>query len=127
VLASVEDDLACVIAGVPPTDMIAHREYLASPQERRVASIAGVDLAIDRVLYRVVAPLDLAPRVPQQGRFMFAATGDQFVPVEQVHALWRHWERPRISWATGGHVSALMQAEPRKLVDEAVAASLAER
>ncbi len=88
VLAGVEDNLACVIAGVPPTDMIAHREYLASPQERRVASIAGVDLALDRALYRVVAPLDLPPRVPLEGRFMFAATGDQFVPVEQVHALW---------------------------------------
>jgi hypothetical protein len=62
------------------------------------------------------------PRLDRDRRFIFAATGDQFVPVEQVRALWRHWERPRISWCTGGHVSALLQREPRALVDEAVAA-----
>ncbi len=52
---------------------------------------------------------------------MFAATADQFVPIEQIRALWLHWERPRISWSTGGHLGALLQREPRRLVDEAIA------
>lgn len=121
VLSSIEDNLACVIAGVPPTDMVAHREYLSSSQDRRLAAIAGVDIERERAVYSVVAPLDLSPRVPHSGRFIFAATGDQFVPVEQVHALWQHWEQPRISWCTGGHVSALMQRAPRELIDEALA------
>jgi len=122
-LAGIEDDLACVIAGVPPTDMVAHREYLASSHERRLASIAGTDMQRERALYRVVAPLELAPRVPHCGRFIFASTADQFVPVEQIHALWQHWERPHISWCTGGHISALMQRAPRSLVDEALSLS----
>lgn len=123
-LCGVEEGISCVIAGVPPTDMIAQSEYLAGTRERRLAGIAGVDLARDRAVYSVVSPLRLPPLVPHGGRFIFAATGDQFVPIEQVHALWRHWERPRISWCRGGHVSALMLPEPRRLVDEALETSL---
>jgi dienelactone hydrolase len=123
VLASVEDDLACVIAGVPPTDMIAQREYYTGSFERRLLDTAGVDAQRDRAVYSVVAPLSLKPRVPHNRRFIYAATGDQFVPIEQIHALWRHWEQPRISWCTGGHVSSMNQREPRRLVDEALAES----
>jgi pimeloyl-ACP methyl ester carboxylesterase len=122
VLAGVEDGLACVIAGVPPADLIATNEHMASSLDRRVAAAAGADFARDRAVQSVVCPLALSPRLDRDRRFIFAATGDQFVPVEQVRALWRHWERPRISWCTGGHVSALLQREPRALVDEAVAA-----
>lgn len=124
VLVGVEDGLDCVIAGIPPTDMIAHADYLASPVERREALIAGVDPQRDRAIFSVVAPLALTPRVPQPARFMYAATGDQFVPVEQVRALWAHWEQPKISWCRGGHLSALSQRAPRELVQEAVRATL---
>jgi pimeloyl-ACP methyl ester carboxylesterase len=122
VLCGVEDGLACVIAGVPPADLIATTEHMASSLDRRVAAAAGIDFERDRAVQRVVCPLALSPRLDRERRFIFAATGDQFVPVEQVRALWRHWERPDIRWCTGGHVSALLQREPRALVDEAVAA-----
>lgn len=123
VLAGLEDGLACVIAGIPPADMIATTEHLASSFERRISAAAGVDHKRDRDLYRVVSPLALSPRVERNRRFMFAATADQFVPIEQIRALWLHWERPRISWSTGGHLGALLQREPRRLVDEAIAAT----
>jgi len=74
----------------------------------------------------VVSPLGMPPRVEHRGRYIFAATGDQFVPIEQVRALWQHWERPRIYWCTGSHVSAMMQRGPRDLVDEAIAATFRE-
>jgi len=123
VLAGVEDGLSCVIAGVPPSDLIATGEGLATTLERRRADAAGVGYERDRAVQRVVSPLALAPRLERERRFIFAATGDQFVPLAQVRALWLHWERPRISWCTGGHVSALLQREPRALVHEAIAAS----
>jgi hypothetical protein len=126
VLASLEDGLSCVIAGVPPSDLIATGEGLSTSLERRVFRAAGVDYERDRAVQRVVSPLALSPRLERDRRFIFAATGDQFVPLEQVRALWLHWERPRISWCTGGHVSALLQREPRALVDEAIAASFGE-
>lgn len=124
-LSAVEPGLACVIAGVPPTDMIAHREYLASTAERRLAAIAGVDVERDRAVHSVVSPLRLPTLVPHGGRYLFAATGDQFVPIEQVHALWLHWDRPRIEWSRGGHQSALLQRQPRTFIDAAVEASFA--
>ncbi len=119
-LAGIEDNLDCVIAGVPPSDMIAHRDYLASSLERRTAAAAGVDSAREQLIYRVVSPLALDPLVPFEKRYLFGATGDQFVPIEQVQALWQHWGQPRIRWTTGGHVSALMQRDPKILVDEAL-------
>jgi pimeloyl-ACP methyl ester carboxylesterase len=121
-LAGLEDRLSCVIASVPPSDMIhTTREYLAGSVERRLSAAAGVDNNRDRALYRVVSPLALSPRVEHQGRFIFAATGDQFVPIEQVRALWLHWQKPRISWCTGGHLSSQMQRDFHLLVDEAIA------
>lgn len=122
--ASVEENLDAVIVGVPPTDMIAHRAYLAGTQERRVVSLAGVSDLRDSEVYRPVSPLAMAPLVPHPGRHMFAATGDQFVPIEQVRALWEHWDRPNISWCRGGHLSALMQKAPRTLIDEALSATI---
>lgn len=124
-LAGLEDGLACVIAGVPPSDLVATAELFASSTERRTAGGAGADLQRDRAVHRVVSPLAVSPRLERGRRFIFAATGDQFVPVEQVRALWLHWERPPIRWSTGGHVSALRQRGPRAFVDEAIAASLA--
>ncbi len=124
VLASIEDNLDCVIAGVPPADMMATGDYLASSLERRLMAAAGYDADRDRAIQSVVSPLSLKPRVPHDCRFMFAATGDQFVPIEQINALWQHWQQPKISWCTGGHVSALMQKAPRTLIDEAIAKTL---
>lgn len=120
-LASVEDDLACVIAGVPPSDVLATREHLMSSLERRLMVAPGLDFARYRDVQRVVRPLCFTPKLPLERRYMYAATGDQFVPVEQIHALWQHWQQPRIAWCQGGHVSALGQREPRALVDEAIA------
>lgn len=124
-LAGIEEGLACVIAAIPPSDLIATGELLAGSLERRVLRVAGVDFGRDRALHRVVSPLAMSPRLARDRRFLLAATADQFVPIEQVRALWLHWERPRIHWCTGGHLSALLQRGPRAFVDEAIAASLA--
>ena len=122
-LAGLEDGLACVIAGVPPCDLVHTEERMATSFEARSALAVGIQPDRQRAIHRVVSPLALAPRLEHKRRFIYAATGDQFVPIEQVQRLWLHWERPRIGWCTGGHVSALMQRAPRELVDEAVAAS----
>lgn len=122
-LSGLEEGLACVIAGLPPADLIATGERLAGDLEQQVFRAAGLDFDRDRAVHRVVSPLALRPRLERERRFIFAATGDRFVPVEQVRSLWLHWERPRISWCTGGHLSALMQHAPRAFVDEAIAAA----
>ena len=115
-LSCLEAGIDAVIAGVPPTDIIATRDYIATSVERRLAGVAGLDSEQSRATHRVVSPLAMPSLVPRSGRYIYAASGDQFVPIEQVAALWQHWQQPEISWCTGGHVSALMQKAPRELV-----------
>lgn len=115
-LSCIEPGIDTVIAGVPPTDITATRNYISTSQERRMARVAGLEEVQSRAVHSVVSPLAMTSLVPRSSRYIYAATGDQFVPVEQVAALWRHWEQPEISWCTGGHLSALMQREPREFV-----------
>lgn len=126
-LSALEQDIDCVVAAVPPSDMIAQLEYYAGTMERRQFAAAGVDWTRERAVTSVVAPLAMPTQVPVEGRYIFGATGDQFVPIEQVNALWRHWEQPRIRWATSGHVTALQQRGLFELVEEAVESRLKSR
>jgi len=100
-VASLEDGLACAIAGVPAVDLvdlIEHHAGLAPDDERR----RMVTLA--KRLGRVVSPLELTPRVPLEGRFVYAGLADRLVhPRHQVLRLWEHWGRPAIAWYEGGH------------------------
>ncbi len=120
-LSCIENDLACVITGVPPSDVVALQEHLGTSIERRLNAAAGLDMGDYRRVQSVVSPLAMTSKVARDNRFMYAATGDQFVPIEQIRQLWQHWQQPRIRWSTGGHVTALQQRVPRQLVDEAIA------
>ncbi len=119
-LAGLEDDLACAIIGIPPTDFIGQTRRFASSLDLEVAASAGVDWDRDTALHSVVSALSFAPRIEREGRFIFAATGDRLVPIRQVQALWRHWDRPETVWVTGGHVTSQMQKPARALVDSAL-------
>jgi hypothetical protein len=72
---------------------------------------------------RVVSPLALAPRVPRERRFVFAAAADRIVPADQVLDLWRHWERPRIEWYPGAHITFGVHAGVRSVVEEGLRAA----
>jgi hypothetical protein len=73
-----------------------------------------------RDVKRVISPLDLAPRVPFERRYIFGAVGDRLVPPDQVRDLWLHWERPRIEWYQGGHLTFRAHAGVRRLVRDAL-------
>ena len=64
-------------------------------------------MQLRRVIFAalVIAPLAMAPRVPREGRMIFAGTADRLVPSDQIVDLWRHWEEPEIVWYEGTHVS----------------------
>jgi dienelactone hydrolase len=121
-LASLEEGLDRAIAGIPASDFarlfFRHRPTL----EVRRAVHRGIDEARVADVLRVVSPLALAPRVPHERRFLFGAAADRIVPPEQVLDLWRHWERPRIEWYPGAHVSFGVHAGVRALVEEGLRA-----
>ena len=116
-LASLDADLACAIAGIPATDF-ARLIWHHGPARQLVAGFeAGIDRAtIDEVL-SIVSPLGLAPKVPHEHRAIFGAIGDQLVPADQVRDLWRHWDRPQIAWYEGAHMSFMLHGQVRGLLN----------
>jgi hypothetical protein len=117
-LSTLDDDLACAIAGIPlvdiPDAMIRHG--LLSANGGRGLE----DLDADRMaeIMRVVSPLALEPQLAPERRFLFAAVADQLVPPEQAVRLWEHWDRPQIEWYQGGHMTFRAHPSVRLLVEE---------
>jgi hypothetical protein len=123
VLAGLEPDLRCVIVGMPAIDLVGlARRHLPAPLLALAERYGPEWCAVERLL-RVVSPLALPARVARERRFLFGGVADRLVPPEQLHALWRHWERPRVAWYPGGHVSFGVEAAVRALVHEALAAT----
>jgi len=126
--ASLESDLACVIAGVPAVDMADLYQRHAPPAVRRRALQAGALGPEANAVYSVVSPLVLKPKVPLAGRYMFAGLGDRMANFGQAERLWRHWDRPRMASYPGGHLGFYWAAGLRDFVDGAlVETGLAER
>jgi hypothetical protein len=125
-LSTLDDDLACVIAGVPlvdiPSVMIRHGLLSA------IGTQGTENLDSDRMaeIMRVVSPLALEPRLPVERRFVFAAVADRLVPPEQAARLWEHWDRPRVEWYQGSHMTFRAHPSVRGLIEEGLrSASLA--
>lgn len=119
-LAAIDADLACVIAGIPATDFTRLFYRHGPPIERRGAEAAGANEDSMREALRVVSPLDLVPRVPRERRYVFGAVADRLVPPDQVRDLWLHWDRPRIEWYQGAHVTFRAHPKVQRFVDEAL-------
>ncbi len=120
-VASLEDGLTCAILGVPVADLM---DLL-----RRHAGLHRHDprretVALAEPLGQMVSPLSLSPRVPMQGRFIYAGIADQLVhPREQVARLWEHWGRPEIVWYHGGHTGFFQSRPVQRFVDAALVQS----
>jgi dienelactone hydrolase len=121
--ASLEDDLACVIAGIPATDLVDLYRRHSPVKVRRRAFEAGAlgQRAVD--VHRVVSPLVLAPKPRRDRRFLFAGIGDRMSTSRQARRLWEHWERPEMAWYPGGHVGFFFAGDISRFVEHALAVS----
>jgi hypothetical protein len=72
---------------------------------------------------RVVSPLALEPRLPVERRFIFAAAADRLAPPEHAARLWEHWDRPRVEWFQGAHMTFRAHPSTRLLVEEGLRAA----
>jgi hypothetical protein len=127
-LAGLDDDLTCVVAGVPTSDiatMLAD-SMRARWGEEAVATSHVLDEA-SVTLSRLVSPLSFAPKVPIDGRYIYAAVGDRLVTPQQAVALWQHWERPAILWLQGGHIANNVGASRRFVIDAMAATGVTGR
>lgn len=123
-VASLEEGLECVIAGIPVVDLPA---LFRRHSRARIAGLAeeyGVLGPPADDIHRVVSPLRMSCKVPLERRYIFAGLADRMSTFGQARDLWLHWERPTLAAYRGGHVGFFWSRAARKLVDEAVTASL---
>ena len=126
-VASVEDDLACVIAGIPVVDLPDLFRRHSPARIARLADAYGVlGQAADDV-HRVVSPLAMDCRVPFERRFLFAGLGDRMSTFGQARRLWLHWDRPTLTTYAGGHVGFYWSGAVKRLVDDAISRSFPAR
>lgn len=117
-VASLETGLTCAILGVPVADLVRllgrHSGLSRDDPRRRTMKLA-------EPIGRMVSPLSLTPRVPAQGRFIYAGVADQVVhPREQVIRLWEHWGKPEIVWYPGGHTGFFQSHPVQRFVSAAL-------
>jgi pimeloyl-ACP methyl ester carboxylesterase len=124
-VASLEPDLSCVIAGVPTSDIaeIFIRHTPRRLRERAAEYLMSGEEA--RRIHRVVSPLAHEPAVAHERRFIFAASGDRMAGAEQAHDLWRHWGEPEIAWFDQNHIAFLFSGGVARFVRRALEKSFA--
>ncbi len=121
-LACFDEELACVIAGIPLTD-ISRAVWRHAPMLHLLhAEREGIVRDHVAEILRVVSPLVLEPRIPHERRYIFGGVADQLVTPDHVRDLWEHWDRPRIEWYQGAHITFRSHAHVRKMVREALRA-----
>lgn len=123
-MAALDADLACVIAGIPAADFIRLAQHHSRPSDLLLAKQAGLKWTDIQDIMRVVSPLALAPRVPHERRYIFGGRADCIVPPDQVRDLWQHWKRPRVVWYDGSHLSLPWESSVTALLDEAIGTAL---
>jgi hypothetical protein len=120
-LASLDDELTCAILGVPAVDLVnlvgRHAGLSGHHALRRTMNEA-------KPLGRMISPLALTPRVPKEGRFIYAGLADRLVhPRDQVTRLWEHWGKPEIHWYPGGHTGFFRSRPLQRFIDDALVQS----
>jgi hypothetical protein len=119
-VAAMEPNLVCVIAGIPAADFPRlARSHVPDPvlwaAERRGFSFEQVEQ-----LLRVVSPFAFEPRVPRERRYLYAGLVDRLASPAHALDLWEHWGRPRVAWYHGSHVSYLWEPEVKRLLLDAL-------
>ncbi len=122
-VAGLEDDLSCVIAGIPVVDLPDLFRRHSPPSIARRAEAHGVLGSAADDVHRVVSPLAHTCRVAPAGRFVFGGLGDRMATFGHAHRLWLHWDRPKLATYGGGHVGFYWSGAVRQFVPDALVES----
>ena len=118
-LTGYEKDLDFAVAGIPVIDFAQTLWRVMPPPHRRYFEARGLSEARYRELLKPVSPLTLPCRVAKDRRFVFAASADRIVPVQQPALLADHWG-VSTRWYQGSHMSIGNETEPRATLEEAL-------
>lgn len=120
-VATLDDGVSCAILGVPLADLL---ELVG-----RHAGLSNYDdlrqmLTLAKPIGAMISPLALSPRVPLDGRFIYAGVADRLVhPRDEAARLWEHWGRPEICWYPGGHTGFFRSRPVQRFIDDALVKS----
>lgn len=110
-----ETELDFVLAAIPLAD-VAHALWsVTPPAHRSYLRQQGVTEARYREVLKPVSPLTLPCRLPQERRFVVAATADRIVVPSHPLQLAQHWD-VAVQWYQGSHLSIRYEHEPRDLL-----------
>jgi len=126
-VASLEEGLRCVVAGIPAADPAWLMWWHASRQARDDCIAAGLNEDTLEQALRVVSPLAMDPRVPGAHRYIYAGLADRFVPPVVAERLWEHWGQPAICWYPGAHLSILWHEEVVSFLRDSLQSRLADK
>ena len=87
---------------------------------RRYDRDFALDWQLVRAITHVVSPLAFTPKIPRDGRFIYAGVADRVARPDQARALWRHWDRPRSTGSRAATSSALRDAGILPFVEQAL-------
>jgi hypothetical protein len=120
-VASLDDGLTCAILGVPAVDLV---ELVNRHAGQSGHDALGQTMRLAKPIGRMISPFALTPRVPMQGRFIYAGIADRLVhPRDQITRLWQHWGRPQIHWYSGGHTGFFRSRPVQRFIDNALVQS----
>jgi hypothetical protein len=121
-IAGLEHDIDCVIAGIPAADFLRLVRRHVPAVLQQTATYFGFPFErIERML-QVISPLALPPLVPRERRYLYGGVADRLASPDHVHDLWHHWQQPHLAWYEGSHVSFLWEARVEELLRHALQA-----
>lgn len=123
-LGCFDDELACVIAGIPEADLVRGQRRTVERMLPPFYEQWGLSWRSLERINRVVSPLAMDCLVPHDRRFIFAGLVDRWVRPGNVQTLWRHWDEPEICWYPGSHLSFMVERSVRSFIGTAVERTL---
>jgi hypothetical protein len=118
-LATLESDLDCVVAGMPPACFAGLMRDNSPPIVQRLMDFAGFPWDVVQQLLRVVSPLAVkgarAARAPLSVCRHCRLAGAPWPGIGALASL----ERPRLAWYPGSHSSFMLESAVRDLLLEA--------
>lgn len=119
-VASLEEGLAGVVAGVPEADLVRGIRRQLNPLLPPFYEQWGLSWEpLERVL-GLVSPMSMECLVPRDRRYIYAGLLDRWVRPGNVRDLWDHWDQPEILWYQGSHLSFPFERAVQRFVDRAM-------
>ncbi|MCP5027583.1 MAG: alpha/beta hydrolase [Actinomycetia bacterium] len=122
-VSGLEDDLACVVAGVPESDLVRGIRRQMEPLLPPFYEQWGLSWEPLRQVLSVASPLSFECRVPHENRYIYAGLLDRWVRPGNVHTLWQHWDESSILWYEGSHLSFPFEKSVNRYVEQALTES----